>query len=598
MTGNTLAYVIAVKGTVNSSYEERKTLKEVVCDDLKRKGSGHAWLWLLFALCFIGTSSFYSQLFFDLTALEEPADFFCLPKELKSTNWTIDEIREVSKYSNSTQSCMALKLDYKFLSTLSFGEALDLVNNLDELDGGMCSEIGGVIYVVKGAEESYADDMSLLCRDDVSSIYTAFYRGCILGGVIFGVLGDRFGRKLSFNIALFPYIIASFVPTYFQTETVYMWSRFTVGLCGYGIINLLFVILIENSQRKFREIFAIMINLSVVFGMMWQYTASSVADENIKVNQILLAISTAVLVIFIKYLVDSPKHLICKKQYEEAFSELNGEKPVASDFAPEDEPRTSSDDEFSLTKSVKSLKLVQFFCSTNYWHLSWLSMTIFCFWFFAFNFCDMKVVYQDFDSHIKMSTVYDTFGYIATAFLVYWLPRKFLHISLVVLLGSCLILGAALPSEELPFYQYLLTMCRCFGNPAIALFCLHIAEMFPTEIRSTAVGVIGSAGYLTGYYASSIVDYYHASADAYSLPQFTTMLGLASILVSILIYLLPETKKDELKDFVTEKLNDQQQEDSDVNVKNIKEVSTSSVLFLILTVLCFSILWTNFSWFN
>ena len=45
MTGNTLAYVIAVKGTVNSSYEERKTLKEVVCEDLKRKGKGHGWLW-------------------------------------------------------------------------------------------------------------------------------------------------------------------------------------------------------------------------------------------------------------------------------------------------------------------------------------------------------------------------------------------------------------------------------------------------------------------------------------------------------------------------------------------------------------------------
>lgn len=45
MTANTLAYVIAVKETVNSSYEERKTLKEFVCEDLKRKGQGHGWLW-------------------------------------------------------------------------------------------------------------------------------------------------------------------------------------------------------------------------------------------------------------------------------------------------------------------------------------------------------------------------------------------------------------------------------------------------------------------------------------------------------------------------------------------------------------------------
>jgi hypothetical protein len=196
--------------------------------------------------------------------------------------------------------------------------------------------------------------------------------------------------------------------------------------------------------------------------------------------------------------------LIAKKQYDKAYRELNGKKPEVTDFSQDDEPRTSTDDEFSF----KNLKLVQFFCSTNYWHLSWLSIAIFSFWFFAFNFCDMKVVYQDFDSHIKMATVYDAIGYIVTAFLVYWLPRKFLHITFVIALGSALILGAALPSEELPFYQYLLTMCRCFGNPAIALLCLHIAEMFPTEIRSTAVGITGSAGYLTGYYASSISEYW------------------------------------------------------------------------------------------
>jgi sugar phosphate permease len=119
----------------------------------------------------------------------------------------------------------------------------------------------------------------------------------------------------------------------------------------------------------------------------------------------------------------------------------------------------------------------------------------------------MKVAYQDYNVHVKMSIVYDSIGYIITAFLVYWLPRKSLHMLLVVVFGSALIIGAALPSEELPFYQYLLTLCRCFANPATALFCLHIAEIFPTEIRSTAVGVIGSAGYLTGYYSSTIGEY-------------------------------------------------------------------------------------------
>lgn len=45
MTTDTLAYITAVKSAVNSSYEEKKTLKEFVCEDLKAKGKGHPWLW-------------------------------------------------------------------------------------------------------------------------------------------------------------------------------------------------------------------------------------------------------------------------------------------------------------------------------------------------------------------------------------------------------------------------------------------------------------------------------------------------------------------------------------------------------------------------
>lgn len=135
--------------------------------------------------------AFYSQLYFDLNAFQEPPNYFCMPKELKSTNWTVDQIHELSAYSNSTQSCMALKLDYVNLSKMSFGEAIDAVIGIEEVDGATCSEIGGEIYVVNGGDATYADELGLLCQETVSDVYLAFYRGCIAGGAVFGILGDK-----------------------------------------------------------------------------------------------------------------------------------------------------------------------------------------------------------------------------------------------------------------------------------------------------------------------------------------------------------------------------------------------------------------------
>lgn len=86
---------------------------------------------------------------------------------------------------------MALKLNYKEISKMSYGDAIDFVNNLDEIDGGMCNEVGGEIHVLSGGDETYAEDFNLLCEGFDANIYAGFYKGCIYGGAVFGILGDR-----------------------------------------------------------------------------------------------------------------------------------------------------------------------------------------------------------------------------------------------------------------------------------------------------------------------------------------------------------------------------------------------------------------------
>lgn len=93
----------------------------------------------------------------------------------------------------------------------------------------------------------------------------------------------------------------------------------------------------------------------------------------------------------------------------------------------------------------------------------------------------------------------DAFGFIFTALLVTKFNRKSLEIIFMCAFGISMIFAFSAP-EKSEIVQVLWNITRAFINPTISLMTLHLLEIFPTEIRSTAFGVVNACGPAVCYY--------------------------------------------------------------------------------------------------
>lgn len=88
-----------------------------------------------------------------------------------------------------------------------------------------------------------------------------------------------------------------------------------------------------------------------------------------------------------------------------------------------------------------------------------------------------------------------------------------------------------------------------FGISAVyAVLTLHTSEMFPTEIRNSAIGTSGTFAHMGSIAAPYIVDL--LGFIAWFIP--TTICGVAITLAAVLTLLQPETRGKELSDHVSD----------------------------------------------
>lgn len=174
--------------TTNSStsVEEKRTLEESVKSDLKTFSKGNSKLTLLAIAAFIANTLYIASGFFDTYATKWTLDFDCVIPALKNVEWTSDQIRNLT----SASSCEVFNLNYAELAQLSFDDAWDAAMEVNETIA--CEKVG----TFKFNEDSgrfFNIDNGLVCEKQPTSerIVSAFNVGCILGAILFGILGDR-----------------------------------------------------------------------------------------------------------------------------------------------------------------------------------------------------------------------------------------------------------------------------------------------------------------------------------------------------------------------------------------------------------------------
>ncbi len=100
----------------------------------------------------------------------------------------------------------------------------------------------------------------------------------------------------------------------------------------------------------------------------------------------------------------------------------------------------------------------------------------------------------------------DIFGYIVSIFILKWATRRLAQFSLFVLAGTFLLV-VLFVSKDKELLLLFLAMCSRFCITSVyAIMTLHTAEMFPTEIRNSVLGISSTAAHFGSFFAPYIVD--------------------------------------------------------------------------------------------
>lgn len=164
----------------------------------------------------------------------------------------------------------------------------------------------------------------------------------------------------------------------------------------------------------------------------------------------------------------------------------------------------------------------------------------------ADNFAANRVVY------VASTGLVDTAGYLTTIVFCRYMGRKLSCWILFLLAGLALLVVFFIPRDEVS-WLVLFAMVGRFGISAVyAVMTLHSSEIFPTEIRSSALGTSSTMAHVGSISAPYIVDL--LGAIAWYIP--TTISGAAILAACFLTSFLPETKNRDLTDHVDEEIQE------------------------------------------
>lgn len=162
----------------------------------------------------------------------------------------------------------------------------------------------------------------------------------------------------------------------------------------------------------------------------------------------------------------------------------------------------------------------------------------------ADNLAANRVVY------VATTGLVDTAGYLTTIVFCRYLGRKMSCWILFLLAGLSLLIVFIIERDQVSWLVFFAMVGR-FGISAVyAVMTLHTSEMFPTEIRSSALGTSSTMAHVGSISAPYIVDL--LGAITWYIP--TTISGLAILAACLLTSFLPETKNKHMTDHVDDEI--------------------------------------------
>ncbi|KAL9869768.1 solute carrier family 22 member 13-like [Geothlypis trichas] len=388
---------------------------------------------------------------------------------------------------------------------------------------------------------SLLTEFDLVCdRKDLNDIAQAIYMaGLLLGSMIFGPLSDRIGRRPVILISIFLQGLfglgIAFVPDFY----VYMAFRCVVGASVSGITMTFLALATEWIGVSSRPNAVLTSHCCFAIGQMI-LAGLSYGIRNWRLLEIAGSAPMFAFFFCMGVLPESARWLVTKGRIEEAKKVL--QRAAATN------KRSLPPELLEQLKPEKEIKSGSFLDLFQKKHLRKVTLIMSCAWFVnSFVYYGLSLNVTNFGLDIYLTQL--AFGAVeiparfACIFTLQRFGRRKTQAVLLVLSGLVCLIITGIPEDQPVATTVLATIGKFAASASFSTSYVYTAELFPTVVRQTGVGLCSVSARVAGILAPLVrlLGQHHRA-----IPM--AIFGSAPVLGGLLCVLLPETCGTDLAD--------------------------------------------------
>jgi len=410
-------------------------------------------------------------------------------------------------------------------------------------------------------EETLVTKWDLVCDQEykVSLVIVFYMVGLMIGSYGCGWLGDKIGRKktlmLSAILSSTAGVVGAFMPEYFS----YAFIRLVTGIGAQGIFMMVFAISLEVVGTRegiplmkwvsYQTMLGVMIQAPFPIGMaLLTVLAMFIPHWS---NLQLIGSAITFVQVFLWFLIpESPRWLLAKNRQKEysalvaAAAKKNGKK-LSSELEFElqtgkqgGEEEAGKEVAANEDKEGDQLGLKDLF-SKELWLITvvmWIAWPVVTMGYYGITF-GMANLSDDIFTNFIVSSIIEIPAYILVLLVMDIIGRKPLFSGSLLFTGiACIICGLL---EEGALRTVLAMTGKLFASANFAIVYMYTAELYPTLIRSRAVGCCSVMARIGGAIPAPYIALYLPNVTVAAMPFY--VMGSMAVIGGLLTLLLPET---------------------------------------------------------
>ncbi|EOD42161.1 hypothetical protein EMIHUDRAFT_194923 [Emiliania huxleyi CCMP1516] len=342
-----------------------------------------------------------------------------------------------------------------------------------------------------------------------SALNSLFFVGMLVGAPVWGAASDRLGRRRAFNIVMVLYVACSFAEVVAPSYAAFAAARLVLGFlqAGQGLISFVLCVELFSASRSATVGFVVAVAFSAGIVTLSLVAAATDAASHWRLYAAVLFALELPVLLFLGWLVESPRWLLSRRGAEAAARVLRRVRQ-------------------------RLLLMVVQWCVVS-----------FVYYGLSFNVGNLS---ESVHLNNALSGLVEVPGYGGSTLLADRYGRRPLLAGCLLGAGvACLVAALPLPTAAITFAAM---MGKLAASGAFNVAYFYGAELFPTSVRTAAIGACSLAARVGGIVAPQALLLVPVAGTAAVMAIF----GAASLASGLVALSLPETLHRPLPDTVAD----------------------------------------------